>query len=209
MRDFRELRESLAAAGIMTSISQIAAAERDVRGWAAGRLSAVELCQHWGWETTALRPHYRRVGEQLFVMMLADEHTELVRTARARTDAGDPGPVSMWMRHRGQDEPVLVALPVVTVHRNNRHPVQQLLTPKRRTAADLPHLVGAEVPVNLPHRADRGIPCTLCGVYDAHYLRRDQRAVPGFVCEDHKDHALDQQMWPMHVEEQITEKLGI
>ncbi|MFE2728164.1 hypothetical protein [Kitasatospora sp. NPDC059327] len=77
LRDFRELRDSLAAAGIMTSISQIARAEHDVRRWAAGRRGAVELCQRWGWETTTLRPHYRRVGERLYVMMLADEHTEL------------------------------------------------------------------------------------------------------------------------------------
>ncbi|MGW2544988.1 hypothetical protein ACWC5I_29940 [Kitasatospora sp. NPDC001574] len=46
-------------------------------------------------------------------------------------------------------------------------------------------------------------------MYDARNLRRDQRAVHGLVCADHKDHALDQQMWPMHVEEQILEKLGI
>ncbi|MER5974195.1 hypothetical protein ABT112_31570, partial [Streptomyces sp. NPDC002055] len=60
-----------------------------------------------------------------------------------------------------------------------------------------PNLVAAEKPVNRPHRTDRGIPCALCDVYDAHHMRRDKRGWPAVICDDCAERTdTSTLMWP-------------
>lgn len=130
-------------------------------------------------------------------MTMADLEAALM-AARERNRAGGAPPLcGVWAARRSNGAAQLVSLPAVAVAQLRRATRDQLLTGVAWQLAAYPHLVRAETPINQPHRADRGIPCALCDVFDAHHLRRDQRGWPGIVCDDCAERVETKtRMWP-------------
>ncbi|GAA2110946.1 hypothetical protein [Streptomyces synnematoformans] len=196
--DLKDAVEQLRAAGILTSVSQVAKAEDDVRAWAAGRLTGARLSSRYGWDADHLKPEYWRDEKRGLTVLLREEQWRAASGAAAeRTRSGEP--TRLGFLHKQPDGTTDVKhLPVVTVHRRTRTPVEQALSGRAWAVQDMPGMVAAEIPVNYRHHPEYGFPCAWCGVGAAQRLRLDQRDRPGLMCDGCVElHDMSTSMWPL------------
>ncbi|MFJ2110772.1 hypothetical protein ACIOEX_02395 [Streptomyces sp. NPDC087850] len=193
--DLREDVAALAAAGLPVSLSQAAKATDGISSWRGGRLPTAILGSRYGWDISGVRPEYTHDEEHGRSVYLTEADARAAAiAAKERTTAQEP--TLLGYLHR---DGTIRHLPVVTVVRRTRQPVEQLLTGKVWGLVRVPGLVLAEIPVNAPHRPDRGIPCACCDVNGAQRLRRDQRGRPGLICNICADTMdMKTRMWPTY-----------
>lgn len=183
-----EILGDLRAAGIRTSVSQVASNFSPCERWATGSLDLVSLALKTGMDTTGMHPVYLQAKSDLswrvaLPVRKFDEAWEVARAADTDTPGDHGHYITLSARVKSGDLRVR-NFPVVTVRQRNGKTVRQILL-SSRTEED--HgLTTALIPVGGQLVRDFA-PCAECNVNTGTILRRDSAGNQGFVCEDDEE----------------------
>ncbi|OEV11346.1 hypothetical protein [Streptomyces nanshensis] len=185
----KEIRDDLQAAGIATTLSQVATNFAECERWAAGHLDLLGLVLTASWDASGMHPIYLRANDLNWRVALPLTQFEAAwETARnVGTDTpGDHGDhITLSIRTKSGD---LLArnYPVIKVRLRRGKTVRQILLGAR--TEEQRGLTTVLIPVGGPlirHLA----PCAWCATNSGTILRKDTAGNRGFVCEDDEKHA--------------------